>query len=405
MSKAPPPKPTPVAAAVKGLRGFVEVFKAGTHTDSKGRQITFSHVDVDQMIANHQLGAAPAVIGHPKDTAPAYAQVEEYKREGDSLFAKFTKINPAFEAGVESGAYFNRSVSVFKDGQRGWRVRHVGWLGAAPPAIDGLQPVEFSAADENCFEFSAPGYSLVWGLESAARLMRKLRDRMIEKDGLEAADATLPQWEIDSMNESVTSARAQFNDDNEEKTPSLFNQNPGEPMTITQADLDKAVADARTAGEAAGKTAAEAATQAQFAAQAAELLTLKKGQQKERIAAQIKVWKDKGQIVPADEDGLAEYMASLEDAGQEFSFSKAEGGEAKKTPLQFFSDFMSARKPVVKLGGTGQPAPDGDVLDTTDTAAVSKAASDFMAAESKEGRVVSSASAVQHVIRTAAAAK
>lgn len=396
MSKAPPSSKIPVAKAVKGLRGLIEVFKAGTHTDSKGRKISFSQADLDQMIVNHALGAAPAVIGHPKDTAPAYAQVQEYKREGDSLFAKFTKINPAFEAGVESGAYFNRSVSVHKDDTHGWRVRHVGWLGAVLPAIDGLQPVEFSADDDSCFEFSAPGYSLVWGLESAAKLMRRLRDRMIEKDGLEAADATLPQWEIDSMNESATSARSQFNDEK----PAFFNQPTGvDDMTITQADLDKAVADATAAGQAAAETAA----QAQFAAKDVELVTLKRERQKERIGAQIKGWKDKGLIVPADEVGLFEYMASLEDGGQEFSFSKAEGGEAKKTPMQFFSDFMAARQPVIKLGN-GSKADDVP-LNTQSTPDISKAASDFMAAEAKEGRNISAASAVQHVISTAAATK
>jgi len=252
MSKAPTSKkPTVKPTTVKGLRGFIEVFKAGTHTDSKGRQVTFSKADVEQMVENHKLGAAPAVIGHPKDTAPAYAQVAQYKLDDDGrLFAKFDKINPAFEAGVESGAYYNRSVSVHKDDRHGWRVRHVGWLGAMPPAIDGLQPVEFSADDDNCFEFAAPGYSLVWGLESAAKLMRSLRDRMIEKEGLEAADATLPQWQIDSMNESATTARQQFNEAN---PPSLFNQPGEDDMTITQEALDAAVAKARAEGVAAGK--------------------------------------------------------------------------------------------------------------------------------------------------------
>ncbi|MFI5443646.1 hypothetical protein [Polaromonas sp. UC242_47] len=256
MSKAPTKK-SPVAkaidATVKGLRGFVEVFKTGTHTDSKGRQVTFSKADVEQMVDNHKLGAAPAVIGHPKDTAPAYAQVAEYKLEDDGrLFAKFDKINPAFEAGVDSGAYYNRSLSVIKDKVHGWRVRHVGWLGAVPPAIDGLQPVEFAADDETCFEFAAPGYSLVWGLESAAKLLRRLRDRMIEKDGLEAADATLPQWEIDSMTEAASTARAQFNDD---KPASLFNQPTEDETMITQEQLDAAVALARSEGETAGKRA------------------------------------------------------------------------------------------------------------------------------------------------------
>lgn len=405
MSKAPTSKKSPVTqaidATVKGLRGFVEVFKAGTHTDSKGRQVTFSKSDVEQMVDNHKLGAAPAVIGHPKDTAPAYAQVSEYKLDDDGrLFAKFDKINPAFEAGVESGAYYNRSLSVIKDKVHGWRVRHVGWLGAVPPAIDGLQPVEFSADDETCFEFAAPGYSLVWGLESAAKLLRRLRDRMIEKDGLEAADATLPQWEIDSMNEAATTARQQFNEDK----PSLFNKQPGEnDMTITQAELDAAVLKARTEGEAAGKEGM--VPQAEFSAAQTELANLKKVEQKTRIAGLIKGWKVKGLVLPANEAGLSEYMAQLEDAGQEFSFSKAEGGEGKKTPMQFFADFMAAQPPVIKLGGGSKTDGGESALDVNDTAAVTTAANDFMAAEAEKGRHVSSAAAVQHVVSVANGAK
>lgn len=409
MSKAPTSKkPSVKPTTVKGLRGFIEVFKAGTHTDSKGRQVTFSKADVEQMVENHKLGAAPAVIGHPKDTAPAYAQVGEYKLDDDGrLFAKFDKINPAFEAGVESGAYYNRSLSVIKDKLHGWRVRHVGWLGAMPPAIDGLQPVEFSAEfaaeDETCFEFAAPGYSLVWGLESAAKLMRSLRDRMIEKEGLEAADATLPQWQIDSMTEAANLARQQFNEAN----PSLFNQPTGEDdMTISQADLDAAVAKARTEGETAGRDAAskDMVPRADFAAKEQELLTIKKTEQKTRLQGLIDGWKKKGVIVPADEAGLLEYMASQEDAGQEFSFSRAEGAAAeKKTPAQFFMDFMAGRKPVMKIGA--DKGNDVDTLDVTNTAAVTKAANDFMAAEEKEGRAVSAANAVQHVIRTATTAK
>ncbi len=125
---------TPVAQAAKTLAGrWIEVFRAGKHVDSKGRAAEFSQADLDQMIANHALGAAPAVIGHPKHNDPAYARVQEYRRDGDRLFAKFGDVHPAFDAGVQSGAYFNRSLSVYQDKQHGWRVRHVGWLGAVPP--------------------------------------------------------------------------------------------------------------------------------------------------------------------------------------------------------------------------------------------------------------------------------
>ena len=110
---APTAKPSTQPNTVTGLAGWVEVFKAGDHVDSKGRQISFSRADLDQMIANHELGAAPAVLGHPakvqtkeeKSGAPAYAWADGYKREGDVLFAKFADINPAFEAGVKSKAF------------------------------------------------------------------------------------------------------------------------------------------------------------------------------------------------------------------------------------------------------------------------------------------------------------
>lgn len=351
MPKAVPPAKTSTPPnTVTGLAGWVEVFKAGDHIDSKGRQISFSRADLDQMVANHKLGAAPAVLGHPKKIkteeektgAPAYAWVDAYKRDGDSLFAKFTDINPYFEAGVQSGAYRNRSLSVFKDPKHGMRVRHVGWLGEALPAIEGLTPVEFAGDETDSYEFSAPGYSLVWGMESLAKLLRGLRDRAIEKDGLEEADRVLPQWQIDSAMESAARARVEFQEADD--TGRLFSQsdNPGGSMSITKEQLDAAVEQARKDAEDKAKT--------EFAATQAQLIKLQGERQTERIATQIKGWKSEGKVLPAEEAGLAEFMANLEGTEVEFSFSASDGKEAKKTPSQFFSDFMASRKPLVKLG-------------------------------------------------------
>lgn len=360
MPKAAPTAKTSTSPnTVTGLAGWVEVFKAGDHTDSKGRQISFSRSDLDQMIANHELGAAPAVLGHPakiktnaeKTGAPAYAWAEAYKRDGDVLFAKFTDINPAFESGVKSGAYRNRSLSVLKDPQHGWRVRHVGWLGAEPPAIDGLAPVEFAGDESESYEFSAPGYSLVWGLESIAKLLRSMRDRLIEKDGLEAADKELPQWQIDGAMEAAARARTEFQEADGD-SGRLFSQsdNPGGSMSFTQAQLDAAAEKARKEAEDKAK--------ADFAAKDAELVKLRGERQTERIATQIKGWKAEGKVLPAEETGLAEFMASIEAADAEFTFSAGDGKEAKKTRSQFFIDFMAARKPLVKLGVRTAPEVD-----------------------------------------------
>lgn len=404
-SKSAPSKKTSApATTLTGLAdAWVEVFKAGSHVASDGTARAFSRADVDQMVANHALGAAPAVLGHPKHDAPAYAWVGEYKRDGDGLFAKFKDINPAFEQGVKTGAYRNRSVSVYKDAACGWRVRHVGWLGAAPPAIDGLA-CNFAAPEAECLEFSAPGYSLVWGLEEAARVFRSLRDQMIATQSLEAADAVLPQWRIDAMLEAVATARAEFKGPAlTAALPQLFTQSPnlpnGDEMNFTQADLDQAAADA-TAKAVADAAAVLEASKADFAKSQADLLTLQNERRAERIDLQIADFKAKGVITPADESGLAEFMAAQEDGSGDFTFSKAEGGESKTTRAAWFTNFMANRKPVIKLGSTTEP--EADPVDTSTTAAITAAAHNFMAAEATAGRTVNAAAAVQYVMNKAA---
>ena len=399
MSKTPSKK-TSAPTTLTGLaNSWVEVFKAGNHVTSAGVPCTFTRDDLDQMVANHALGAAPAVLGHPKHDAPAYAWVGEYKRDGDSLFAKFKDINPAFEQGVKTGAYRNRSVSVYKDATCGYRVRHVGWLGAAPPAIDGLA-CNFAAPEADCLEFSAPGYSLVWGLEEGARMFRTLRDQMIAKDGLEAADATLPQWRIDAMLEAATTARAEFKEPDEGKPlPAMFTQPTGEPMNFTQADLDKAAADA-AATATADAAAALAASNAEFTKAHADLATLASERRAERIAAQITDLKATGLITPADEAGLAEFMAAQEDTGADFTFTKAEGGEGKTTRAEWFANFMAGRKPVVKLGGTGA-ADAADPIDAANPYALAEAAQTFMKAQADKGITVSLPEAVMQAAKQA----
>lgn len=392
MPKAAPPTPKTSAKpnTMTGLAGWVEVFRAGSHTDSKNRAISFSHADLDQMVTNHQLGAAPAVIGHPTMNSPAYAWVAELKRDGDSLFARFEDINPDFEAGVQSGAYRNRSVSVFPDKSHGWRVRHVGWLGAKPPAIEGLQPVEFSEGEAEVYEFSAPGYALVWAVEAAGKLLRGLREWIVAEKGIEEADKVLPVWQIDGVIEGASQARTQYQ---EAEPGRYFSQpeNPGGSMSVTKEAHEAAIAQAR-------KEAEDAAT-ANFAAKDQELIRLRAERRDERIAAQIKEWKAAGTLLPAHESGLAEFMAALEDAGAEFTFAAGDGKDAKKTPSQFFSEFMASLGPLVKLGRVvntdGDPKTGG--VDLNDAKAISKAAHTFRASEAREGREISFDAAVAHV--------
>jgi hypothetical protein len=374
--------------------------------------MSFAVADLEQMAANHALGAAPAVLGHPKHDDPAYAWVDGYKVDGSSLYAKFNDINPAFDAGVASGAYRNRSVSVYKDAAQGWRVRHVGWLGAVPPAIDGLKPLAFAAPDADCFEFAAPGYSLVWGLESVGKLLRGLREQMIAKDGLEAADSALPQWQIDGAMESAATARREFDEAEPSRalgrlyaSPDLNLQPDGATMTITQEQLDAAHAAAVAAKAEADAAKADAATaRADFAKANTDLAALRSAEQATRIGGQVERWKAAGKLTAAEAAGMAEYMVSLEAVStSEFAFSKADGSAGKLTPYQFHIASIDARAPSIKLGQQGA-ADDGGALDVGDAAAIAASARSFMASEQAAGRVVNIAMAVDHVTKGAAGA-
>lgn len=124
----------------------VEVFKAGTWTDSSGNTRTWTEEDLEEIVKKYneqKEHEAPVVIGHPKDNAPAYGWVERLEKRGQSIWAKIKPTVQEFVDWVRKGLYKKVSVSLYPD----LLLRHVGFLGATPPAVKGLSPPEFSEGD------------------------------------------------------------------------------------------------------------------------------------------------------------------------------------------------------------------------------------------------------------------
>ncbi|MFN7066141.1 MAG: hypothetical protein ACK4OF_08350, partial [Aquificaceae bacterium] len=113
---------------------------------------------------------APVVIGHPKDNSPAYGWVEALERRGESLWAKIKPTVQEFVDWVKQGLYKKVSISLYPD----LTLRHVGFLGAVPPAIKGLSPVQFSEG-----EYMELGIG-DWGIEFETAENFKEVDRMEE---------------------------------------------------------------------------------------------------------------------------------------------------------------------------------------------------------------------------------
>lgn len=136
-------------AAMNTTLADVEVFEAGPQTASDGTAREWTEAELDEMVRNFAAtgDTVPAVVGHPKDDAPAYGWVSSLRRAGKRLIASFRDVAPEFAEMVSAKRFPNRSIKVLKTGQ-GWQVGHVGWLGAAAPAVSGLKPVNFTAADD-----------------------------------------------------------------------------------------------------------------------------------------------------------------------------------------------------------------------------------------------------------------
>ncbi|MEB3483377.1 peptidase, partial [Pasteurella multocida] len=140
------------------------IMKLGTHKAMDGREISFTADMLNDIAASYdpQLSEAPIVIGHPKLTAPSYGWVKQASIEGDTLYAHVGQVEAAFADAVNEGRYKKRSASIFLPDSPGnpkpghYYLNHIGFLGAAPPAVKGLGDVNFAASDaENAFaEFS-----------------------------------------------------------------------------------------------------------------------------------------------------------------------------------------------------------------------------------------------------------
>lgn len=119
-----------------------EIFRTGTHTSLNGQTKDFSETDLDTIASSYdpQQHEAPIVIGHPETNAPAYGWIEKIKRVGDRLIAFPKQVSSEFSELVKTGAFKKRSISITPDLQ----LNHVGFLGAAAPAVKGLKDVEFA---------------------------------------------------------------------------------------------------------------------------------------------------------------------------------------------------------------------------------------------------------------------
>lgn len=131
-----------------------EVFKIGTHTSDKGitKDYTLDDLNFIAKSYNPEEDEAPIVVGHPVDNSPAYGWVSSLEVTPDGKLvadAPDEKLQSDFLNAVKEGRYKKRSISLTPDG----KLRHIGFLGGAAPAVKGLADIQFSQPSSAIIEF------------------------------------------------------------------------------------------------------------------------------------------------------------------------------------------------------------------------------------------------------------
>jgi len=138
------------------MNDWIEIFRTGTFTANNGRMLTYDISDLDRIVQTYdpRRHEAPLVIGHPKDNHPAWGWVAALKRVGNRLLMLPKQVVPEFSELVKAGMFKKRSISLYPDGS----LRHVGFLGAMPPAVKGLGDISFNEYECQYVTFEIEGF-------------------------------------------------------------------------------------------------------------------------------------------------------------------------------------------------------------------------------------------------------
>ncbi|MBF0453259.1 MAG: DUF4200 domain-containing protein [Magnetococcales bacterium] len=275
------------------------IFQAGRHQDISGTTVSITKVELDKTASAYQptRHEAPLVIGHPQDDAPAWGWVSKLSVKNATLQASVQQVDPAFRQIVQAGRYKKVSASFYTPTAANnpvpgtYYLRHVGFLGAQPPAIKGLGDVSFNEAESGVLTFSGAV------------------DLLTTQQPSRADFSETPSTEENTM-----------------KTPQKPTPPNQEELTRRQKELDEREEKLTRREEAVGLKEQEN----------------RKGSLIQFVDQLIK----EGRILPRDREGLLALMDKLKETGIiEFSEAGAAGEKVTSEAVNYLQSFM-ARLPV-----------------------------------------------------------
>ncbi len=321
----------------------LHIFKPGRQTAMSGAVLDFSESDLAASARAYDpaLHEAPIVIGHPKHDAPAYGWVKSLAASGDGLNAEPHQVDADFAELVASGRYKKISASFYlPDAPNNpvpgvYYLRHVGFLGAMPPAVKGLKQAEFADAEEGVVEFGD------WDDIQSAGLWRRMREWLIGRFGLDEADKVIPDYTVANLESSARQ---------EEELPASFSDPTDVRVSPTQPTHEEN--HAVTPEQKAALEAENAQLKQQLAAAKAEKQAADDAERHKNNVDFAEGLVSKGVLAPKHKGAvvaLLDLAAKPGTDGQPVDFSE---GDTKHPLTDVIKGFLGDMPKVVEFGET-----------------------------------------------------
>lgn len=375
----------------------IDVIKPGTYTDANGTVVEVTAAMIAEMAAEFEPGLqdAPAVVGHPKMDDPAYGWLRNFRVGEDAvLFCDAVDVDPEFAEILRKGRFKRKSLSFYQPKTRGnpkpgkYYPKHLGLLGARPPAVSGLKPISFAGDDEAVVvELAGPdGWRVSWAFRSIAGALSRFRDYLVQEKGVEEADKILPSYLADDVRNAAAEIDAA--ERSEAPAPAFSTPEQGGPMATAE---ELATREAALAARENALQDREKRVQDQEVSLAAADALARKKDDADFVDGLIA----EGKLPPGEKDNVLAELAALDDAVTIDLAAGDDGQPARLSLRQAMRRRLSLQPKLVQLGEF-----DGgdDAVNLASADDIARAATEYRDAEGKAGRHVTAAQAVTHVI-------
>lgn len=320
----------------------IQIFKPGRHVAMSGQALAFSEADLAATCAAYDPAKheAPLVVGHPKHDLPAYGWVQKLAFCDGAIDATPAQVNPDFADMVAAGAFKKISAAFYAPDAPGnpapgvYYLRHVGFLGAQPPAVKGLRAPEFADAEEGVVTFSE------WDDVDNAALWRSMREWILAKFGAGDADRAVPGYTVKGLEQSAQDELRE--EQNKDAVGGMPTPAFGEPITnpsIKEMSM--------TPEEIAAQKAALDAAQAEAAALREQMAAQRRATVHAQNVAFCEGLTAKATLAPAHSAAVVAVLDHLDLQDTPVEFGE---GDARAPLSKGLRDLLQALPPVVSFG-------------------------------------------------------